>query len=251
MSALPASARPIRRRSPCSGSRARRSGGTGSPGRSRMRRESTLGERATVRAPEHGPDGRLHRHLGREVLVPLLATGHRDPPGLRRRQPGHHRRPGVDSLAGDAPDAGLRLGARYGGRGRGEMMRRFFRTDRLTFSACSFTLPAGRPATTRPRLCVISGASPRRPKRTGSPDLRRLPLPRRGRDRNEAQRADRRPGRQPLLAAGARRSTATDSSRTRERPRNDIGPSIAGGPMQPPHRLASVTPWRSAPSATG
>ncbi len=79
----------------------------------------SLGERATVRAPEHGPDGRLHRHLGREVPLPLLATGDRDPARLQRRQPGDQRRSDVDSIAGDTADPGLRLGARCGRGSRG------------------------------------------------------------------------------------------------------------------------------------
>ena len=52
------------------------------------------GRRALVRDVVDGQRGRADRLLGRQIRVPLLAAGHRDP--RRRRRPAPHRRPDVE-----------------------------------------------------------------------------------------------------------------------------------------------------------
>ena len=110
-------------------------------------------------------------------------------------------------LVADPADPGLRLRARRRRRSRGaQVLKRFFDTDTMSFSVCSFTLPAG----TEVRRRLTDAASLRQLLPGGRrercvPHLRRLPLPRRGRDGDEARREDRQPGGQPFPANHARR----------------------------------------------
>ena len=73
-----------------------------------QRRARPVGERAPVRAAQHGPDGRLHRDLRDQVPLQLLATGHRNPDGGHRRQPRDRRGSDLDAPARtDASDPRL------------------------------------------------------------------------------------------------------------------------------------------------
>ena len=152
-----------------------------------------LGERQTVRLAEHRLDGWLHRHVRDEVPLPLLATGHRHPSRGHRRQPGDDRRPDVDAAGAERHRSRTTTqGTPIEGGAAAQVLRRFFHTDRMSFSLCSFTLPEGeRCSDASPTLRHFTRFSQAMRRERGVSDLRGLPLPGCGWNRDPPRQEDR------------------------------------------------------------
>ena len=207
-------ARPSRRRSPCSGSRALRCSGTGSRGPSPRAYGLDQWEKARLlRAAQHEPDDgyigtfetKYHYKFWRPVTAIRLADADGNPTNRGRSD--------LDAAAWRRPRSRTTTPAHAVEGGPGEaVLRRFFRTDHARFATCSTTLPARNCGEER-RVAATTAASRRRRRRTGVAHPRRLPLPQ-GRGRgHRARPPDRRPRGRPLHAArplthpGPRRAT--------------------------------------------
>ena len=116
-----------------------------------------VAERAHVRSAQRDLRGLGDRVLRRQVRLPRLASGDRDPRGRRRRQPGHRGRPQLDAALDHGARSVVPRGARHDQRrGRGRAGRRA--TATTSRSPPTSAGAAGRRA-------LVRRASPRRPRR--------------------------------------------------------------------------------------
>ena len=139
-----ATALTTRPRSPCSGSRARRWRGTASPGRSRLPRDSTSGRAHGCSACSNLAmtdgyigtwDAKYHYRFWRPVTAIRLA----DIDG----NPATTADPTWTPLLENPPIPDYDSGHAVEGGTAAQVLKRFFQTDKMSFSACSFTLPVG------------------------------------------------------------------------------------------------------------
>ena len=104
------------------------------------RRSRSVGERALVRAAESGDGGRLHRVVGSQVSLQVLAPDHRDPAGRHRRQSRDGRRLDWTPLQFTYPMPDHDSGHAVQGGVAAEILKQVFGTDDISFTACSTTV---------------------------------------------------------------------------------------------------------------
>ena len=181
-----------------------------------------MGERAVVRIAESGDGGWLHRVMGGQVSLQILAADHRDSAGRHGRQSRHRGVPDWTPLQLTYPMPDHDSGHAVQGGVAAEILKQVFGTDDIAFTACSTTVGPGhglhRPNAGAPFVLELLAGS-RRERRVA--DLHRHSLPERRRGRRSTRPQDRRAGRPPVPQArpltGSVNRAAHDATRPMSR----------------------------------